>query len=242
MYEKVVRETIKFLRGQYRLDEVAGVHSGNRCVRFRQGSKTIVTVLLHPDYLDFLIVFGMAERQKFEEQRNEFSKEIQDLYDNERTLHDGKWLLIRVDDLPTLENVKKLIVLKKKPNRKPSSKEKALYGKCGHRCDQCVHFTGIADDFRTMLIPHLTAVYGSTNWDMRCTGCDTPGCQCYQDGSETCPPINCLKRKNKKTCFDCREYPCEEATVGYRSLEAKNISADDVTWAILPYVPHQYGN
>lgn len=41
-------------------------------------------------------------------------------------------------------------------------------------------------------------------------------------------------------CVECEKYPCEQATVGYRQLEHTNISADDVTWAILPYVPHQY--
>ena len=36
------------------------------------------------------------------------------------------------------------------------------------------------------------------------------------------------------------ELKIERIMVGYRELEHKNISADDVTWAILPYVPRQY--
>lgn len=236
----VVQETAKFLRGQYRLDEVAGKYYDSQCIRFRQGSKTIVTVLLHTDYLEFLVVLGKAEQEKFEEQRNEFSKEIRELFDKERALHDGKWLMIRVDSISTLEVVKKLILIKKKPNRKPASKENAVYGKCGHRCDHCVHFTGITEEFRDMLIPHLVAVYGIPDWSMRCTGCDTPGCQCYHEGNEVCPPINCIKNKKLNTCMECQEYPCKEATVGYKCLEPKNITADDVTWAILPYVPNQY--
>jgi len=100
--------------------------------------------------------------------------EIQELYDRQRTLRDGKWLFIRVYDLKTLEAVKKLILIKKKPNRKLFSKDNALYGKCGHRCDICVHYTGITEEFREMLIPHLNTVYGASDWDMRCTGCDTP--------------------------------------------------------------------
>lgn len=222
------------------MDEVAGMYYNIPCVRFRQGKKTIVSINLHEDYCDFQIVLGRVEREKFEVVKHEFPLEIQELYDREPTRHDGKWLLIRVADLKTLEAVKKLIIIKKKPNRKPFSKENALYGKCGHRCDLCVHYTGISEEFRQMLIPHLNAVYGVSFWDMRCTGCDTVNCHCYQDGGQLCEPLKCIQEKQLETCFSCASYPCKQATVGYRQLEHKSITADDVTWAILPYVPNQY--
>lgn len=222
------------------MDEVAGMYYNIPCVRFRQGKKTIVSINLHEDYCDFQIVLGRVEREKFEVVKHEFPLEIQELYDREPTRHDGKWLLIRVADLKTLEAVKKLIIIKKKPNRKPFSKENALYGKCGHRCDLCVHYTGISEEFRQMLIPHLNAVYGVSFWDMRCTGCDTVNCHCYQDGGQLCEPLKCIQEKQLDTCFSCASYPCKQATVGYRQLEHKSITADDVTWAILPYVPNQY--
>ena len=40
----------------------------------------------------------------------------------------------------------------------------------------------------------------------------------------------------------CSKYPCPSATSGYQELEPRNITAEDVNWAILPYVPNQYGN
>lgn len=239
-FEKVGSEIVKFMRGMYRLDEVAGMYYDIPCLRFRQGNKTIVSINLHKDHYDFQIILGKAEREKFEAIKHELPIEIQNLYDNERTLHDGKWLLIRVDNLHTLEAVKKLILLKKKPNRKPLSKENVRYGKCGHRCDLCVHYVGISEEFRATLVPHLNAVYGTSDWSMRCTGCDTPGCHCCGKDSELCEPLKCLHQKQLNLCFDCEDYPCEQATVGYRQLEHKSISADDVTWAILPYVPRQY--
>lgn len=239
-HDKVRMEIVKFMRGRYRLDEVAGMYYNIPCVKFRQGKKTIVSINLHDDHYDFQIVLGKAEREKFESIKHEFPPEIQGLYDRERTLHDGKWLLIRVDNLKALEAVKKLILIKKKPNRKPFSKENAVYGKCGHRCDLCVHYSGITEEFRQMLIPHLNAVYGVSDWSMRCTGCDTPGCHCRRDGNKLCEPLKCLNEKRLNTCFGCADYPCRQATVGYSQLEHKNISADDVTRAILPYVPYQY--
>ena len=238
-FESVRWEIVKFMRGKYRLDEVAGMFYDVPCIKFRQGKKTIVSINLHNDHYVFQIILGKAEREKYENMKSEFPVEIQELYDGARTLHDGKWLFIRVDNLQILEAVKKLILIKKNPNRKPSPKENAVYGKCGHRCDLCVHFTGISEEFRNKLISHLSAVYGDSDWSMRCTGCDTPGCQCYCV-YDVCEPLKCLREKKLDSCFDCDKYPCENATVGYRQLEHKSFTADDVTWAILPYVPYQY--
>lgn len=240
-FEKVRLEIVKFMRGKYRLDEVSGMFYDVPCIKFRQGKKTIVSINLHKDHYVFQIILGKVEREKFEIVKHEFPLEIQQLYDQQPTLHDGKWLLIRVNNLQMLDAVKKLILIKKNPNRKPLPRENAVYGKCGHRCDLCVHYTEITEDFRSFLIPHLNAVYGNnSDWSMRCTGCDTAGCHCHLEGNELCEPLNCLHQKQMKICFDCENYPCEQATVGYRRLEHKNISADDVTWAILPYVPYQY--
>lgn len=240
-FEKLTTEMVSFLRGKYRLDEVAGMYYDVPCIRFRQGKKTIVSINLYENYYEVQLVLGKAEREKFEAVKQEFPQEMQDLYEKERTLHDGKWLLIRVDNLQIWEAVKKLILLKKKPNRKPLSKDTLLYGKCGHRCDLCVHYTGIAEAFRDSLIPHLNAVYGeNSDWDMRCTGCTTPGCHCCGEGTRLCEPLQCVQKKRIENCMNCEKYPCEKATVGYRQMEHKNIFADDVTWAILPYVPRQY--
>ena len=236
--DQVRTETVAFLRGNYRLDEVPGKFYGIPCVKFRQGKKTIVSVNIHEDALEFLIILGKAEREKFEAERHTFPQEINDLYENTKTYHDGKWLLIRAESPEALEPVKRLILIKKKPNRKPFSGDKAVYGKCGHRCDLCIHFAGLADDFRAMLLPHLNAVYGSdSDWSMRCTGCSTEGCYC---ASEPCDALKCQSAHNLPDCPSCEDFPCDKSTVGYNKLEHRALSADDVTWAILPYAPYRY--
>lgn len=237
--QKVKEETMRFMRGKYHLDEVLGKYYENDCLRFRQGKKTIVSIILHEDHYDFQVIFGKAEREKFEEQRSGFPQFIVDIYDKAHTYHDGKWMLIRVDNMEALEAVKKLILIKKKPNRKPFLKENAVYGKCGHRCDLCIHFSGgtISEEFRKELEERLTRVYDNSDWSMRCSGCGTPGCH-----TELCDQLKCAKEKGYAACVSCKQYPCSKATVGYAELGAKSILADDVTWAILPYVPYQYGN
>jgi len=238
-FQKVREETLRFMRGKYALDEVLGKYYDIDCVRFRRGKKTIVSINLHEDHYDFQLVFGKAEREKFEAMKDEFPPAIVELYDNSRTYHDGKWLLIRVDNLKMLEVVKKLILLKKRPNRKPLPKENAIYGKCGHRCDLCVHYSGgtISDEFRKELEERLTRVYDNSDWSMRCSGCGTSGCH-----TELCDQQKCAMENGYDACVACRKYPCSDATVGYAQLGVKSILADDVTWAILPYVANQYGN
>lgn len=235
-FEKLSVEIARFIRCNYKLDEVAGKYYETDCLRFRQGKKTIFAINIHKDHYDFQIIFGKAEREKFEAQRSEFPKAIQDLYDSERTLHDGKWMLIQVDNMESFEVVKKLILIKKKPNRKPLSKENAIYGKCGHRCDMCIHYKKLDEQLRKEFEPRLTHVYGISDWSMRCGGCGAPDCYC-EDG--TCEALTCAYEKELSKCLDCGEYPCAKATVGYQEIEARSISADDVTLAILPYMPYQ---
>lgn len=239
MLQKISDETMHFMRGMYVLDEVPGKYYEIDCLKFRQGKKTILSINLYDDYYDFQIIFGKAEREKFEARRDEFPQSIIDIYDKAHTYHDGKWMLIRVDNIETLESVKKMILIKKKPNRKPFPKENAAYGKCGHRCDLCIHFSGgtISDELRKELEERLTRVYDNADWSMRCSGCGTTGCH-----TKLCDQLKCANDKGYDACVSCKQYPCSSATVGYSKLEAKSILAGDVTWAILPFVPYQYGN
>lgn len=243
--QKVKHEILKFMRGKYRLDEAAGKYYNIDCVKFRQGKRTILSINIHDDRYDFQIIFGKAERDKFEARRAGFSQKINDIYDGNKTLADGKWMLIPVADLETLEEVKRLIEIKKKPNRKPFPKENAIYSDCGMRCDLCVHYTGgtITEELRSELKTRLTNIYQADFWgdDMRlCPGCKDNKFEDF--GKDPCYQKKCARDKGQNACKNCNDYPCPSATAGYQNLEPRNISSEDVTWTILPYVPYQYGN
>lgn len=156
--QKVSEETMRFMRGKYVLDEVG---DGKDELKFRRGGKTVLTIYIREDRYDFLVIFGNVERGKFEAQRGEFPQNIQNIYDNSKTYHDGKWMLIPVTDLEMLEAVKQLVLIKKRPNRKPFPKDQAIYSDCGHRCDLCVHYTGgtINEEFRKELKERIGRVY-----------------------------------------------------------------------------------
>lgn len=235
-YEQISHETMVFMRGKYRLDEIG---DGKDELKFKQGQKTILTIYIHEDKFTFLIIFGRKERESFEMQRSRFSKYICDRYDESKTYHDGKWMSFDVTTLEQLEEVKKLILIKKKPNRKPFSKENALYSKCGQRCDLCVHYIHLDEELRSIMIPQLIKMWGLTDWSMRCEGCYSDNCYCKDEpcNAKGCAFQNCLSE-----CKECKDFPCIKATsADYRSMIHTEVHyADEITWGILPYVPMQY--
>lgn len=151
--------------------------------------------------------------------------------------------VMRVASLDMLEKIKEIIIAIKKPNREPFPKEQAIYADCGHRCDLCIHY--IKSTANKELLKkshkHICRLYGWSPDDEvpPCNGCPHGGI----DGKFDCDQKKCAKNKNVSRCMDCVEYACDKATVGWKPvIEARSISADDVTWAILPYVENQYGN
>lgn len=83
-------------------------------VKYRRSGKTLCAFYAKGGYFTVLIVFGKAEREKFELAQGDFSSEVVELYDNTHQYHDGKWLWVNVRDMSLVEDVKKLIMIKKK--------------------------------------------------------------------------------------------------------------------------------
>jgi hypothetical protein len=253
--QKVSAEIMRFMRGNYKLDEIPGKYYDIDCLKFRQGKKTILSINIHEKHYDFQIIYGKVERNIFEKQINEFPKNIQELYNNSRVLHDGLWMLIRVDNLMTLEVVKKMILIKKKPNRKPFPKNNAIYADCGHRCDLCLHYTGasFSEEFRIEIGNKIARAYSDNSKDIKfmnsieelhkrhppCDGCSKGGLNKKYD----CYQIKCAKENGVDKCINCNKYPCDKSCAGLPpEIHKKTIFADDVTWGILPFVYKQYGN
>lgn len=65
-----------------------------------------------------LIIFGKSEREKFETSRGDFSEYINDFYDNTHQYHDGKWLYLDIANDTVIGDIEKLLLIKKKRNRK----------------------------------------------------------------------------------------------------------------------------
>ena len=84
-------------------------------VKFAKGGKTFCGFYFAQNRLGFLIIFGKDERNKVEDIRSQLSKEALEIYDGEEPYHDGKWVLFELEDLSLFEDLKKLLLLKRKP-------------------------------------------------------------------------------------------------------------------------------
>lgn len=88
-------------------------------LKYRRSGKTLCAIYARDHALGALVVLGKAEREKFEARRSDFGQYINDLYDRTRQYHDGRWMFLDVDS-GNANEVKELILIKRKPNRKQS--------------------------------------------------------------------------------------------------------------------------
>ncbi len=86
--------------------------------KYRRGGKTLCALYARENCVGFMIILGKDERIKFETDRHNFSKEVQKIYDETQTYHDGKWLMFEPTDTSLFNDFLALLSIKRKPNRK----------------------------------------------------------------------------------------------------------------------------
>ena len=86
--------------------------------KYRRGGKTLCALYAKENRVGFMIIFGKDERLKFETDRENYSKETQEIYDEAQTYHDGKWIMFEPTDTSMFQDFMELLKIKRKPNRK----------------------------------------------------------------------------------------------------------------------------
>lgn len=86
--------------------------------KYRRGGKTLCALYARENCLGFMVVLGKDERVKFENDRDNFTKEAQSVYDCAQTFYDGKWVMFEPSDASLFDDFIKLLKIKRKPNRK----------------------------------------------------------------------------------------------------------------------------
>ncbi len=81
-------------------------------------SKSFCTLIPEKNRFVLLIVFGTEERIKVETIKKDLSPCTRRAYDEAATYHDGKWLLLTIDHEKVIEDVRKLLAIKRKPKVK----------------------------------------------------------------------------------------------------------------------------
>ena len=86
--------------------------------KYRRGGKTLCALYAREKCIGFMIIFGKDERAKFEAERNDYSQQVQQIYDESKTYRDGKWVLFEPTDTSMFQDFIKLLSIKRKPNKK----------------------------------------------------------------------------------------------------------------------------
>ncbi|MDD4337268.1 MAG: DUF3788 family protein [Firmicutes bacterium] len=171
--------------------------------KFRKSGKTLCTIYIKEKELVVLIIFGKAERDKFEAQRMDFSPQMQTIYDNAKTYHDGKWMYMHVADSHMFSDIAKMLVIKKKPNRRLTM--------CGYLCDMCKAF---APNIKKKDERERLSVLWSKYYDLDIPAenicCD--GCRSMKPNARridnNCPVRACVPLNGIDNCGECSKYPC----------------------------------
>jgi hypothetical protein len=84
-------------------------------IRYRKSGKTLRA--FYPENGGFTgrVILGKKEVEKFQSMRGELSADVVQLFDETKQLHDGRWLWIKQPGIGTVEDIKKLIQLKRRP-------------------------------------------------------------------------------------------------------------------------------
>ena len=86
--------------------------------KYRRGGKMLCALYARENCVGFMVILGKDERLKFEADRENYSKEVQELYDKTHTYHDGKWIMFEPVDTSLFHDFIRLLGIKRKPNRK----------------------------------------------------------------------------------------------------------------------------
>ena len=89
--------------------------------KYRRGGKTLCTFYAKEDSANVLITYGKAEQEKFESIRDSLAVSVQEVYDNTKTYHDGKWLWFPLNNTLSADDLIAVLKLKRRPNRKTES-------------------------------------------------------------------------------------------------------------------------
>lgn len=91
--------------------------------KYRRGGKTLCALYARENSVGFMVVLGKQERLKFENDRASYSQEVQNVYDEAQTYHDGKWLMFEPRDASLFDDFVRILSIKRRPNKAARKKQ-----------------------------------------------------------------------------------------------------------------------
>lgn len=90
-------------------------------LRYKKG-RSFCTLIPEKNRCAIQIVFGAEERARVETIRTELSESTQQSYDRATTYHDGKWLFLAIDSDEIVNDIERLLAVKRKPKNLASQR------------------------------------------------------------------------------------------------------------------------
>lgn len=87
----------------------------------RKSGRALLTLSPDSDGFTALVVLGAKEADQALSLADHFGPNVREKLENARVFHDGRWLWIRVLDPQDVEDIQKLLLIKKSPARKKAS-------------------------------------------------------------------------------------------------------------------------
>ena len=181
-----------------------GGRYGKYVLRFQKSKKTLCTLYIKENQLGVWIIFGKEEREKFETIRNNLSEAILKRYDETETYHDGKWLALDLYENCYIEDIKHILLIKKKPNRELTM--------CGYCCELCKAYApNIKKCDERNELANIWRKYYGLEYSPESIYCD--GCRSMKENAKrvdnNCPVRSCVLSKKIHDCAECENYPCD---------------------------------
>ena len=115
----VWKQLCALIEERYEMDPVWG--KGGKAwtyeYKYRRGGKALCALYAREHCIGFMVILGKDERLKFEDGRDHYAPEVQNIYDDTPTYHDGKWLMFEPEDTSLFDDFIRLLGIKRKPNR-----------------------------------------------------------------------------------------------------------------------------
>ncbi|NHJ47645.1 MAG: DUF3788 domain-containing protein [Asgard group archaeon] len=113
-------EFVSFLDETYDFTPVIKYWGKNHgwIIQYRKSNRTWCALYPEKDSFTIQIIFGKKEVEKFEESRNEFGDFVVNKFDTTKQLHDGRWMFFKITDSSLIEDLKKMMKIKRKPKKK----------------------------------------------------------------------------------------------------------------------------
>jgi len=91
-------------------------------LRYKKG-RSFCTLIPEKNRFAIQIVFGAEERSKVENMRGKLSLRTRKEYDKAKTYHDGKWLLLTVNTDRVVDDMERLLAVKRRSKNQPQKSQ-----------------------------------------------------------------------------------------------------------------------